>query len=47
MNIRAIENFSDSDVVVSAGNTKRAVIITDKITPVNAMEQIFMTVTVN
>lgn len=47
MNIRAIEGFSDGDVVVSAGNTKKAVVITDKITPVNSMEQIYMTVTVN
>lgn len=45
--IRAIENFSEEDVVVSAGRTKKAVIVQNSITPVNAMEQLYMTVTVS
>nr|WP_308742103.1 phage tail sheath family protein [uncultured Anaerocolumna sp.] len=44
--IRAIENFSDSDVVVSQGDTKKAVVVSDVITVVNAMAQLYMTVTV-
>jgi hypothetical protein len=45
--IRAIENFSDADVVVEQGNTKRAVVVSDAITVVNAMAQLYMTVTVS
>lgn len=45
--MRAIEDFSEEDVTVSAGNTKRAVVISDSVTPVNAMEQIYMTVMVS
>lgn len=40
--IRAIENFTDSDVVVEQGNTKKSVVVADKITPVNAMAQLYM-----
>ena len=43
---RAIENFSDSDVTVEQGNTKKAVVVEDKVTVVNAMEQMYMTVNV-
>jgi hypothetical protein len=42
--IRAIENFSGDDVTVEQGDTKRAVKVTDKVTPVNAMAQLYMTV---
>lgn len=45
-NIRAIENFSDSDVVVEQGNTKKSVVVTDLVTVVNAMDKLYMTVTV-
>ncbi len=45
--IRAIENFSPDDVVVSAGETKKSVVIQDAVTPVNAMAQLYMTVVVN
>ncbi len=45
-NIRAIENFSDSDVVVSQGETKKAVVVQDAVTVVNAMEKLYMTVTI-
>ena len=45
--IRAIENFSDSDVTVEQGNTKKSVVVTDFITVVNAMSKLYMTVTVS
>lgn len=43
-NIRAIENFTSDNVTVTQGDTKKAVVITDHVTPVNAMEQLYMTV---
>lgn len=44
--MRAIENFADSDVVVEEGESKKAVVVSDKVTIVNAMEQLYMTVVV-
>lgn len=44
--IRAIENFSDSDVTVAPGDGKRSVVVSDYITIVNAMSKLYMTVTV-
>lgn len=44
--IRAIENFSDSDVTVDQGNTKKSVVVNDAVTVVNAMGKLYMTVTV-
>jgi hypothetical protein len=44
--IRAIENFSDKDITVEQGNTKRAVVVQDLVTVVNAMARLYMTVTV-
>ncbi|MCI8363395.1 MAG: phage tail protein [Eubacterium sp.] len=44
--IGAIENFSESDVAVTEGDTKKSVVVTDTVTIVNAMEQLYMTVTV-
>lgn len=44
--IRAIEGFSDSDVSVAQGNTKKSVVVTDAVTVVNAMSKLYMTVTV-
>ncbi len=44
--VRAIENFSDKDVVVEQGDTKKAVVVKDKVTVVNAMAQLYMTVVV-
>ena len=43
-NIRAIENFSSDNVTVAQGDTKKAVVVTDYVTPVNAMAQLYMTV---
>lgn len=44
--IRAIENFSDANITVEQGDSKKAVIISDLITVVNAMAQLYMTVKV-
>ena len=44
--IQAIENFEDSDITVSQGDTKMAVVVEDAITVVNAMGKLYMTVTV-
>ena len=44
--IRAIEDFSDADVTVGPGDTKKSVVVTDLVTVVNAMGKLYMTVTV-
>lgn len=44
--IRAIEDFADSDVSVAQGDTKKSVVVTDAVTVVNAMGKLYMTVTV-
>lgn len=44
--IRAIENFVEDDVVILQGDKKNAVVVTSKITVVNAMSQLYMSVTV-
>ncbi|MFC4355307.1 phage tail sheath family protein [Chryseomicrobium palamuruense] len=44
--IRAIEDFSDADVSVSQGDTKKAVVVNDAVTVVNTMAQLYMTVVV-
>jgi len=41
--IRAIEDFSDADVTVSQGNTKKSVVVSDVVTVVNTMVQLYMT----
>lgn len=45
--IRAIEDFKDTDVTIEQGNTKKSVVVTDYVTVVNAMEKLYMTVTVS
>lgn len=42
--LRAIEDFSSDNITVEKGETKRAVVVTDYVTPVNAMSQLYMTV---
>lgn len=42
----AIENFVDTDVAVSQGDTKKSVVVTGNITVVNAMGKLYMTTTV-
>lgn len=44
--LRAIEAFSSDAVVVSMGESKKSVVVESSITPVNAMEQLYMTVVV-
>ena len=44
--IRAIESFAAGDVVVSQGDSKKAIVVTDAITIVNTMSKLYMTVTV-
>lgn len=44
--IGAIEAFSEEDVVVEPGEKKSAVVVADAVTIVNAMEKLYMTVTV-
>lgn len=44
--IRAIEDFKDEHIKVSQGDTKKAVVVDDVITVVNAMAKLYMTVTV-
>lgn len=44
--IGAIENFSDSDIVVAKGSGKGKVVINDAITINGAMEQLYMTVVI-
>jgi hypothetical protein len=46
LDIRAIEDFSDSDVEVAQGDSKKSVVVTDAVTVVNAMGKLYMTVTV-
>ena len=45
-NIRAIEDFNPEDVVIEQGNTKKSVVVSDAITVVNAMSQLYMSVVV-
>ena len=44
--IRALENFSDTDVTVAQGDSKKSVVVTDAVTVMNAMDKLYMTVTV-
>lgn len=44
--IQAIEGFSDSDVVVGPGTTKKSVVVSSAITVVNAMSQLYISTTV-
>lgn len=44
--IGAIENFSNSDITVELGNTKKEVIVTANLTLVNCMNKMYMTVNI-
>ncbi len=44
--IRAIEDFSDADVKVDQGGTKKSVVVTDLVTVVNAMSKLYMVCTI-
>lgn len=41
--LRAIENFAPEDVVVTKGNGKKDVVVSDAVTVVNCMEKLYMT----
>lgn len=45
--LQAIENFSGEDVVVEKGNDKKSVTVSNAVTPVCAMEKLYMTVVVS
>lgn len=45
-NLRAIEDFEPEDVIVEQGDTKKSVVVSDNVTVVNAMAQLYMTVIV-
>ena len=45
-NLRAIENFNTEDVTVEKGETKKSVVVNQKISPTVAMEQMYMTAVV-
>lgn len=44
--LRAIEDFKDSDVTVEQGAGKKAIVVSDTITVVNTMSQLYMTTVV-
>lgn len=44
--IQAIENFDSSALIVEQGATKKAVVVTDAVTPTNCMAQLYMTIVV-
>lgn len=43
--LRAIENFDPTDIVVEQGENKKAVVISSYLTVINAMSQLYLTVT--
>lgn len=43
---RAIENFSEEDVTVEQGDTKKSIIVNDAVTIINTMGQLYMSVVV-
>ena len=45
--IRALEDFTPEDITVEKGETKKSVFVSDSVTPVNAMEQLYMMVYVH
>lgn len=45
-NIRAIDEFNPDNISVEQGNSKKSVVISQSITPINAMEQLYMNVVV-
>ena len=46
VNIRAIEEFNEDDIVIGQGDSKKSVVITDGITIINTMAKLYMTVTI-
>lgn len=46
LKLRAIEDFSDEDITVEPGDTKKAVVVMDAISVVNTMSKLYMTTTI-
>lgn len=46
LKIRAIEDFSDDDLTVEQGDTKKSVLVTGDVTVVNAMSKLYMQTTI-
>ena len=44
--IRAIEGFTDADIIVGPGESKKSVLVSQQITVIGAMEKLYMTVKV-
>lgn len=44
--LRAIENFDPKEVIVEQGDTKKSVAVSDVVTPVNAMSQLYVQIVV-
>ena len=42
--LRAIENFSDDDIQIEEGDSKKSVVVYDNISVINTMEKLYMTV---
>lgn len=45
--IRAIENFKADDIVITKGESKKSIVASCPVTPMNAMAQLYMTVVVS
>lgn len=45
--IRAIEDFSDTDVTIEQGSSKKSVVVSDAVTVINSMGKLYMTVTIS
>ncbi len=43
LTLRAIENFEAGDITLAQGETRKSVVVTNRVTPVNAMTQLYMT----
>lgn len=47
LRLRAIEDFESDDVTISEGEDRKSVVVNDVITPVNALERLYMQVSVS
>lgn len=47
LELRAIDDFDENNITVEKGESKKSVVVTDVITPANAMTQLYMTVRIN
>ena len=45
--LRAIEDFEDTDIIVTQGDSKKSVVVEDAVTVVNAMDKLYMTCVVS